>query len=160
MELLRLQLALQPSQPSVEFQHLKRNPANETPSELINMGIFYRQIGNEAVSWEYLMQALRKLLATGQFESGKDSLFPIALEVLGLLAMDQEEMRHAAVVLGATEAQREALNARWSEAEWNDLTQEMAPIRAILDENEFASAWAKGRAMTLEQITAYVLESQ
>ena len=35
----------------------------------------------------------------------------------------------------------------------------VAAARSDLDEEAFAAAWAKGRAMTLEQAIAYAIES-
>ncbi|MBB6016758.1 hypothetical protein ACFP9V_17255 [Deinococcus radiopugnans] len=141
----------------VQFLHLKHKSGSDEQSALINMGILYRQLGNGEMSRDYLIQALQGLLKTGQIEGGRFSLAPIALEVLGLLAADGQEMRHAAVLLGVAEAQREVLNAGLTEDERNTLTQDMAPIRAALQDSEFATAWAEGRALTLQQALIYAM---
>ena len=64
----------------------------------------------------------------------------------------------AAHLLGAAEAQFQAMGAAMWPADHRDRERSMAAIRAALNEEAFAAAWAEGRAMSLEQAIAYALE--
>jgi hypothetical protein len=58
---------------------------------------------------------------------------------------------HAARLLGAAEALREAIIAPLPPVERGDHNRQVAAIRAQLDEAAFASAWASGQSLLLER---------
>jgi hypothetical protein len=61
-------------------------------------------------------------------------------------------------LLGAAEALRAAIGLPLPPAERPDYERTVAAARAQLDEAAFATAWAQGRAMSLDQLVAYALE--
>ncbi len=77
------------------------------------------------MSQEDLIQALQELHETGQMEGGLFSLVASTPEELGLLTADQQEMRHAAVLLGVAKAQREVPNAGLTEDKRSILAQDL-----------------------------------
>lgn len=64
----------------------------------------------------------------------------------------------AACLFGASEAAMERMGAAPQPADQPDLDRNIAAVRAQLDPTTFAAAWAKGRAMSLEQAVASTLE--
>ena len=63
-------------------------------------------------------------------------------------------------LFGAAAALREAINARGRPVEQARHTQALSDARTQLDESTFATRWAEGHAMSLEQAIAYVLDEQ
>jgi tetratricopeptide (TPR) repeat protein len=82
------------------------------------------------------------------------------IELSAYLAMALDRMGRAARLRGAAEARREASSVPLSSTERATDEIDIATIRAALGELGFEAAWAEGRAMTLEQAVAYVLEEQ
>jgi tetratricopeptide (TPR) repeat protein len=79
----------------------------------------------------------------------------------GVLAAAQDQpavAEKAARLLGAAEAVRETIGAPLPPVERSDHDRHVAAVHARLSEEAFAAAWAKGRAMTLEQAIVYVQE--
>jgi DNA-binding CsgD family transcriptional regulator len=66
----------------------------------------------------------------------------------------------AARLFGAVEVLREVSNIALPPLRRTEYDHTMAGIRAQLDEAAFATAWAQGRAMPLEQTIAYALETK
>jgi non-specific serine/threonine protein kinase len=81
------------------------------------------------------------------------------LEELGLLAAAQGQAERAARLLGAAEALREATSVPPSSSEraFYDYDRHVAVVSAMLGHDHFATAWAHGRAMTLEQSIEYAM---
>jgi predicted ATPase/DNA-binding SARP family transcriptional activator len=79
---------------------------------------------------------------------------------LALVARGQEQWERAARLFGAEEALREVFGQPFPPVERPEFDCLVAPMRAALGEEAFAAAWAKGRAMTLEQAVAYALEGK
>jgi hypothetical protein len=61
-------------------------------------------------------------------------------------------------LLGAAEALREAISAPLPAADRAEYERVVATVRAGLDEGMLEQAWSQGRAMTLQQVMAYVLQ--
>jgi hypothetical protein len=70
----------------------------------------------------------------------------------------QGQSERAARLFGALEAHRETVGAPPVAAERAEYHRSVAGARTALGEEAFAAAWAEGRAMTLEQATAYALD--
>jgi predicted ATPase/DNA-binding SARP family transcriptional activator len=66
----------------------------------------------------------------------------------------QGQIERAARLLGATAAQFEAIGAAMWPADQIDYQRTVAALRAVLGEAAFATAWAAGRSLTLEQAIA------
>jgi DNA-binding CsgD family transcriptional regulator len=82
----------------------------------------------------------------------------------GAVASDPESLADdvcaAARIWGAVEELREEVGIFLPVAERTRYEQAVATVRTHLDAATFAAAWAEGRAMTLEQVIAYALETQ
>jgi predicted ATPase/DNA-binding SARP family transcriptional activator/Tfp pilus assembly protein PilF len=83
-----------------------------------------------------------------------------ALEGLGGMATAQGQATRAARLFGAAGSLRKAIGAPLPPNECGGYDQDIAVLRAALEEEGFEAAWAAGRAMTLEQAIAYALETE
>jgi predicted ATPase/transcriptional regulator with XRE-family HTH domain len=112
---------------------------------LANLGTVARRRGELAQA-----QALqREALALDQ-QRGDLRRCAEDLEVLASTAGVARQGEHAARLLGAAAAEREALGAPQPPQERADVDQAVAAARATLGEEAWAAAFAAGRAMTLE----------
>jgi tetratricopeptide (TPR) repeat protein len=84
-------------------------------------------------------------------ELGAQRGIALGLEKLAGVAGAQWQPARAARLLGAAEALRQAVGSPVEGTDRPDYERFVAVARAGLDEKSFASAWAEGRAMTLEQ---------
>ena len=73
------------------------------------------------------------------------------LECFAFLAKSNGETQLAIKLFGAGEALREKISARMTEYERAEYGIEVTKLRKMLNEMEFNSLWAEGRAMTMEQ---------
>lgn len=81
-----------------------------------------------------------------------------ALEAYAGLAIAQAQPERAARLWGAAERLREVIGVPASIAERDEYEPALALAYDTLGQTAFASAWAEGRSMTEEEITAYALE--
>jgi dsRNA-specific ribonuclease len=77
------------------------------------------------------------------------------LEGLAGVAVAQQQLGHAARLLGAAETLRVATGAPLSPRERVRYDRDMSTVRAGLGEATLAAAWATGRAMPPEQIITH-----
>ena len=82
------------------------------------------------------------------------------LKELAQVAEAQAEATRAAQLFGAAEVLREAIGASLLPDESSSYEHVVAALRARLGENAFASAWAQGRATTLERAIVYALKDE
>ena len=82
------------------------------------------------------------------------------IECLAFIACAQSQFQRAARLFGAAEILRESLNSLMTATERIEYDQNISALRAQMDESAFATTWAEGRAMTMEQAVAYALETQ
>ena len=73
------------------------------------------------------------------------------LECFAFIAKAQEQPERAAKLFGAAEALREKINIAMMPQERIEYEREVTDLRAGMDESVFNSAWAQGRAMTMEE---------
>jgi non-specific serine/threonine protein kinase len=73
------------------------------------------------------------------------------LECLATLAMRAEQPERAARLFGAAEALRERIRIAMTAREHAEYERTVADLRAGMDPEAFASAWAKGRSLSLDQ---------
>jgi len=80
-----------------------------------------------------------------------------ALEAMAGLAAAQGQNERAAQLFGAAEAARHVTGSPLPVSERNDHEHMVASVRAVLGEEVFVAAWAKGGAMTLEEAVCAAL---
>jgi predicted ATPase/class 3 adenylate cyclase len=85
------------------------------------------------------------------------------LDALAGVAEAQGQPERAARLFGAAQALR--IGSHWTQWSWPigarvDYERDMVAVRTQLDEATFASAWAEGRAMSLEQAIAEALQGR
>ncbi|HEX9440857.1 MAG TPA: hypothetical protein VF909_14320, partial [Roseiflexaceae bacterium] len=100
---------------------------------------------------------LREALVLQQSHAGKGSIAS-SLERFAGIAAGQGQPDRAARLLGAAEALRKAIGAPLPPVERPDYERTVAAARAQLDAATFATAWAEGQALTLEQVIAEALD--
>jgi non-specific serine/threonine protein kinase len=83
----------------------------------------------------------------------------LSLEAFAMLAIAQWQPERAAQLTGAAEALRESIGAPLAPAGRADYDHTVAAAREGLGEKAFASVWAEGRTMTLEQAIEYALKA-
>jgi ATP/maltotriose-dependent transcriptional regulator MalT len=82
-----------------------------------------------------------------------------ALESLAAVALGQGRKEHAARLMGAAEAWREAWGLLPGVSWWRRSRERIgAATRAALSEEAFAAAWSAGRATSLDEAIAFALE--
>jgi predicted ATPase/DNA-binding SARP family transcriptional activator len=121
---------------------------------LYNLGDLALRIGDD--------ERARACLAEGLALShllGDNARCAEYLERLAWLATTQHQPARAGLLWGAAAMQREALGAAHSPHELIDHEREVSDARSQLGETAFAAAWARGRAMTLQQAIATALDS-
>ncbi|HKY55314.1 MAG TPA: AAA family ATPase, partial [Anaerolineales bacterium] len=79
------------------------------------------------------------------------------LECFAFVAKAQEQPERAAKLFGAAEALREKINIAMTPQERIEYEREIADLRAGMDEKAFASQWAAGRSMSMEQAITLVI---
>jgi predicted ATPase/DNA-binding SARP family transcriptional activator len=89
------------------------------------------------------------------WEQGNRIDIAYTLEALAILATAQRRFAKAARLWGAAEALRDAIHAPLPPGYQRDYRPYLDEVRAELGQPAFEAAWAEGRAMALEQATAY-----
>ena len=82
----------------------------------------------------------------------------ICLEDFSTALCEHGQPTVAAQLFGAAEALRELIGKPLTRAQQVNRNRDVATVQERLEPEAFASAWAAGRAMTLEQAIAYALE--
>jgi predicted ATPase/class 3 adenylate cyclase len=80
------------------------------------------------------------------------------LECFASIAKVEEQSQRAARLFGAAEALREKIDIPMTAMERVEYDREIADLKAGMDEKVFSSAWAEGRALTMEQAIDCALE--
>ncbi len=124
-------------------------------------GMAYSQstLGNVAFNqgnYERAMALLKESLVLRR-EVGSKQGVAECLERLAGVAGAQGQSERAARLFGAAEALRVSIGAPLARVDRLDYDRNVAATRAGVDELAFATAWAEGRAMTLEQAIEYAL---
>jgi predicted ATPase/class 3 adenylate cyclase len=95
--------------------------------------------------------ALYSKTLAGWQELGHRAALAHELECLAFIASAQNQTQRAACLLGAAEALRESIDSPMPAHERVEYEQNVATLRAQMDDQELAAAWEEGRAMTMEQ---------
>ncbi len=80
-----------------------------------------------------------------------------ALESLASVEVERRNSKRAAKLFGAAEVLRETVGMPLLESEYESYEKDVAAIRKDLNEEKFTQAWSAGRAMTMEQVIAFVI---
>jgi len=133
--------------------HAKREAGGDTDFVFKNLGDLHGHLGHLETAKSFHLQALH-----GFVQRGIHHEIPEVLESLAWVLSKQNQPHRAAVLLGAVEFQREAMNTTQGRSSLEALAQSLESIRTALGEESFAAAWAEGRALTLEDAVLYGLE--
>jgi predicted ATPase/class 3 adenylate cyclase len=79
-------------------------------------------------------------------------------ECLAFIARAQSQLQRAACLFGAAEILREHLTAPMTANERIEYDQNVSALGAQMHESAFATAWAEGRAMSVEQAVEFALK--
>ena len=140
----------------------------ELARELIEESVaLNKEVGDRAATAESLMSLARVLTSQGDQDLARHlyeesfqllqeihdrEYFPLCLESLAGVVAGQGEQEWAACLWGAAEALRETVGNPIPPLYLLEYQQAVAAAREQLGEEAFASAWARGRAMTPEQV--------
>lgn len=80
------------------------------------------------------------------------------LECLAFIAKALEQAEKAAKLLGASEAIRQRIEIDMNPIERWEYENEVADLKGNMDEKEFASLWAEGRSMNMQEAIDLALE--
>jgi tetratricopeptide (TPR) repeat protein len=127
-----------------------RNMVNAMQSERAHIE---RRLGHYAQA-----VALYSKTLAGWQELGNQAALAHELECFAFIAVAQNQTQRAACLLGAAEALRESVDSPMTANERIEYDQNVATLRAQMDAQELAVAWAEGRAMTMEQAIQFALE--
>lgn len=118
-----------------------------------NLGFLALRAGDYNRARELAWRALELALQMNNRLDTADSLAGLA-GVLGATGQPEQ----AARLFGAWEAALERLGAVLQPADQPEHARSIAALRSALSPQAFATAWAEGRAMSLEQATASIVE--
>ena len=79
------------------------------------------------------------------------------MECLAFMAKSQEQVEKATKLLGAAEALRQKIGIAMAPYEREEYEREVADLKANMDGKEFASLWAEGRSLSMEQAIQFAL---
>jgi predicted ATPase/class 3 adenylate cyclase len=128
------------------YQHL-------TLHALGNLGDDALQQADYEAAAGYAREALETLLQTRD-----KRLTAQNLGTLAAVSEVQGDWRRATVLLGASDALREAIGLPLPAAKRDEQETRIGALREALGEEAFSAAWAAGRAMSLEDAVAVALE--
>jgi hypothetical protein len=138
-----------------------------------NVLAVYRELGDRVSLYGYQSRIAHALRQTGEFEEalafyretilawqelGHRGAVAHQLECFAFIAKTRSEAERAVKLLSAAEALREMAASPMLPQERLEYDRELAELRAELDEKSFASLWAEGQAMTMEQAIELALE--
>jgi len=112
-----------------------------------------RQLGN----FEEALALYRETIQEWQ-EIGHRGAVAHQLECFAFIAKAKEEGERAVKLMSAAEALRDASNSPRTPQERIEYDNELASLRAGIDEKAFTSLWAEGRSMTMEQAIEYAMK--
>ena len=111
-----------------------------------------RQLGN----FEEALALYRQTIQEWQ-EIGHRGAVAHQLECFAFIAKAQEQKERAVTLMSAAEVLREVSSSPRTPMEGAEYDKEVSELRAGMNEKVFASLWAEGRSMTMQQAIALVL---
>jgi predicted ATPase/DNA-binding SARP family transcriptional activator len=141
-------------------QALARNREIGDYSQMVviiyNLGNSALALGDQTTAQEYFREAL--LLCRELGESRSRRLIAFLLKALAMTALPHSPSERAARLLGASDAQREAIGVPLNSDDQQEHDAFVARLRNTLGEEEFAARRDEGRAMRIDQAIAVALE--
>ena len=125
---------------------------------LHNLGYVAHAQGDDDRAAARFAESLRLFQEWGNKRGVAECLAGVATVAVGRAA-EHERARRAARLLGAAEAQFEAIGAAMWPADRLEHRRTVAAVSSALGDEAFAAAWTAGRAISLEQAIAYALEA-
>jgi hypothetical protein len=122
-------------------------------SGLAGLGALSTSEGAYADAQTFHAEALRIRAASGMRPAIADSL-----ERLGRLSVAAGRGERAAVLLGSAEELRETVGTVIDPVDKPEHDEALAKVKADLSKAAFDAAWAKGRALSVDEAVAYALD--
>jgi hypothetical protein len=108
------------------------------------------------------MQLARQGLQLARDRHDRNEMADAIIAIAGSLSVGtaphQDQIRRAARLLGAAEADRERMGAFLQPSDTPEYQRILGEVRDHLDDRSFEAAWAEGRRLTLEQAIASALK--
>ncbi|MFN8539083.1 MAG: tetratricopeptide repeat protein [Thermomicrobiales bacterium] len=130
-----------------------RGDRQNTALALANLGVARLLQGKFDAAREPVLES-----ATICHDVGDSRVMALSLAILGLLAVGERQFRRTAQLFGAAEIVRERAGLPLPPAEVEHHERAIAAARRALGEEDFASAWAVGRALVEDEILDLALE--
>ncbi|MFN8516969.1 MAG: LuxR C-terminal-related transcriptional regulator [Chloroflexia bacterium] len=130
-----------------------RGDRQNTALALANLGVARLLQGKFDAAREPVLES-----ATICHDVGDSRVMALSLAILGLLAVGERQFRRTAQLFGAAEIVRERAGLPLPPAEVEHHERAIAAARRALGEEDFASAWAAGRALREDEILTLALE--
>jgi len=145
---------------------INRGDLNEARNHSDRMLDFHRQMGDRLSITAHQSEVAHVARHLGNFEEalalyretiqewqevGHRGAVAHQLECFAFIAKAQEEEERAIKLLSAAEVLREVSNSLMTPMERVEFEKEVAELRLRMDEKVFASLWAEGESMTIEQ---------
>jgi non-specific serine/threonine protein kinase len=111
------------------------------------------EIARRQGDYEQAVSYFQKALSLAQEQNFKVQM-PFTLEVLAITLVEQGDSERAAHLWSAAEALREAIHAPLPSSYHAEYDPYLKVMRTTLGEEAFTTAWAEGRALTLEHVSA------
>ncbi len=118
-----------------------------------NSGELARRMGNFDLAWSRFLEGLEL-----QFELGSKVDVCYRLESIAVLAVEQNDLKRAAMLLGAAASLRESIHALLAPSYQVDLAPYIVNARDRLGEGPFEEAWEQGGSLNLEQAVRFALQ--
>jgi len=115
----------------------------------------HHYLGRAALSQGNLAQAKSFLRQALTYDTEKGDILPSC----AVLFSRMEKHHPAALLFGAVQGRFERERQGWPQRERNEHEEALAATRQALGEQAFVSAWAQGKALTLEQAVELALEA-
>ncbi|HVU10097.1 MAG TPA: tetratricopeptide repeat protein [Phototrophicaceae bacterium] len=123
-------------------------------NDLINLGEVLHNLGDPAAALTHYQEGLRALA-----EMGDKFALTATVESAAFALIDLGQAESAVRLLGACAASREALDAPILPREQGRMDKFIVRAHSQISDDEFAGCWNAGRALTLDQALASVLEA-
>lgn len=123
---------------------------------LYNLANVRRRLGKQKVAEDHFRQAL--LLANELGESRSRRSMALLFNSMAMLARDDQNPERAARLIGAADAQREAISLPIHTDDQEEYDQLLADLRTALGEKSFTSLWDEGHSLTTDQAISLALE--
>jgi len=114
-------------------------------------------VGRQSGKWETAQSLYRETILQWK-DLGHRAAVANQLECFGFIARAQAQSQRAARLLGAAEALREIIGAPMVGFERIEYDREIVMLHEQLDDVTFASEWATGRALSMDQAIEYALK--